>query len=130
MPDNITNLCIFFDDQQILHFMANANTFKDAVIDEEKHKRSLQAKTSSKKGHLILKGVTSLEKLYDLQERFQGPRKSKTHSFSMMHELINLEIDKIRSSSISVCVAHNKRGKPFSACSNNIGMCSHGHTMI
>lgn len=40
IPDNITNLCVFNDDQQILHFMANTDVFKDATIDAE-HERSL-----------------------------------------------------------------------------------------
>jgi len=35
--DNIINLCVFYNDQQILHFMANVDVFKDAAIDEDKH---------------------------------------------------------------------------------------------
>lgn len=35
--DNITNLYIFDDDQHILHFMDNANVFKEATIDEDEH---------------------------------------------------------------------------------------------
>lgn len=31
--DNLTNLHVFDDDQHILHFMANADVFKDASID-------------------------------------------------------------------------------------------------
>ena len=40
--DNITNLHIFNDDQQILHFMANAEVFKDATIDNDEHECSMQ----------------------------------------------------------------------------------------
>jgi len=41
IPDNITNLRVFHDDEQILHFMANADVFKDATIDEDINERSL-----------------------------------------------------------------------------------------
>lgn len=41
VPNNITNLCIFHDDQKILEFMTNVELFKDVVIDEEEHDRSL-----------------------------------------------------------------------------------------
>lgn len=74
IPDNITNLLVFDDDQQTLHFMANTDTFKDAAIDKYEHEQSSQAGEDIKKGHLIPKGVVSLENLYDLQECFQGPR--------------------------------------------------------
>lgn len=37
IPDNIINLRVFDDDQQMLHFMANANIFKDVMIDEDEH---------------------------------------------------------------------------------------------
>ena len=81
---------MFNDDQQILHFMANVDVFKDASIHDDEHESSLQVKASSKKGHLITKTMATLEKLYDLQEHFQGPRNNKTHNSTMRHELINL----------------------------------------
>eukprot|EP00253_Pinus_taeda_P034817 PITA_34817 len=68
--DNITNLCVFNDDQQILHFMANADVFKHAMINDEKNERSLQAEAGNRKGHLITKGVATLENIYELQECF------------------------------------------------------------
>eukprot|EP00253_Pinus_taeda_P020322 PITA_20322 len=74
----------------ILHFMANTNVFKDAVIDDDEHERSLKVEASNRKGHLITKGVATLEKIYELQEHFQGPRNNKTHSSTMRHEPINL----------------------------------------
>jgi len=70
--------------------MANANIFKDAVMDDDEHEWSLQAEAGNMKGLLIIKGVASLEKIYDLQERFQGPRNRKSHNSTMMHKLINL----------------------------------------
>eukprot|EP00253_Pinus_taeda_P019047 PITA_19047 len=42
VPDNITNLRVFNDDQQILEFMTNVEVFKEATIEEEEHEKSLQ----------------------------------------------------------------------------------------
>lgn len=67
---NITNLHVFNDDQQILHFMANTNIFKYVATDDDKNECSLQAETGNMKGHLIRKGVATLENIYDLQECF------------------------------------------------------------
>ena len=67
VPDNITNLCVFYDDQQILHFMANTDVFKDATINKVEHEQTPQDTTSTSKGNLIPKGVVSLKKLYDLK---------------------------------------------------------------
>ena len=38
--------------------------------------------------------MVSLEKIYDLQNLFQGPVNSKTHNSTLLHEQINLGIDK------------------------------------
>ena len=65
--DNINNLCVFNDDQQLLHFMDNVDVFKDAAIDDEEHERSLQVEYGNRKDHLITKGVASFEKIYDLK---------------------------------------------------------------
>ena len=70
--------------------MANIDVFKDAAIDEVKHKQSLQARVDEKEGNLIPKGVVSSRKLYDLQNHFQGPRNNKTHISTMMYEKISL----------------------------------------
>lgn len=37
LRDNITNLHVLYDDQQILHFVANVDVFKHAAIDEDDH---------------------------------------------------------------------------------------------
>lgn len=34
---DIINLCIFYDDEHIIQFMANVDVFKDASIDEDEH---------------------------------------------------------------------------------------------
>lgn len=39
--DNVSNFFVFNDDQQILHFVANTNVFKDATIEEDEHDKAL-----------------------------------------------------------------------------------------
>lgn len=41
VPNNVPNLCIFNDDQQILHFMADADIFKDDAIKKDEHDQAL-----------------------------------------------------------------------------------------
>ena len=43
IPDNVTNLRVFDDDQQIIDFLTNNETFKDSVIDDEEHQANLQS---------------------------------------------------------------------------------------
>ena len=74
--------------------MANDDVFKDIAIDEDEHEQSLQDTIDASKGNLIPIGVVSLEKLYDLQNRFQGPKNAETHNSTLMHEQINLGTDK------------------------------------
>jgi len=47
VPDNVTNFHVFNDDQKILHFMDNANVFKDASIEEDEHDQALQEASSA-----------------------------------------------------------------------------------
>lgn len=47
--------------------MINVDVFKDASIDEDEQKRTLQNPTSSRKGNLMVKGVVSFRKLDDLR---------------------------------------------------------------
>lgn len=68
--DNISNLYIFYDDQQILYFIDNFDVFKDTTIYKEVHAKALQVATNASKVKLIPKDVVSLQKLYDLQNRF------------------------------------------------------------
>lgn len=50
--------------------MVNDDVFKDATIDDDKHKKALQDESSARKGNLIPKGVVSLEKLSNLYNHF------------------------------------------------------------
>ena len=82
--DMITNLRVFDDDQQILEFLMNDETFKGAIIDDEEHQVEL------KFGNFIPKGVRILEKMFDLKNKFRNPANVKIHSSSLQFELINL----------------------------------------
>jgi len=74
--------------------MANTDIFKDVAIDEDMHEQSLEDTVGDSKGNLILKGVVSLEELYDLQSHFKGPRNTKTNSSTLMYEQINLGVNR------------------------------------
>lgn len=90
ITENITNLRFFDDDEQILHFMANIDVFKDASINEDVNEQSIQDTTDDSKGNLIPKSVVSLKKLYDLLNHFKELRNTKTHSSTLIHKHINL----------------------------------------
>ena len=87
IPDNVTNLRVFDDDQQILEFLTNDETFKDLVIDDEEHQPNIQS------GNFIPKGVRTLEGMFDLNSKFRKPANVKKNSSSMQYEQINLEIE-------------------------------------
>ena len=55
VPDMITNLRVFDDDQQILECLTNDETFKGAIIDDEEHQAELKFDS------FIPKGVRTLE---------------------------------------------------------------------
>ena len=55
VPDMITNLRVFDDDQQILECLTNDETFKGSIIDDEEHQAELNF------NNFIPKGVRTLE---------------------------------------------------------------------
>ena len=85
IPDNVTNLRVYNDDQQVLDFMLNTNIFKDTVMEEEHHDRTLQEELKNRKENPIPKGIVSLEKLFDLQNCFRGPPNTKVQSSTLAH---------------------------------------------
>jgi len=60
--NNATNFHVFNEKKHILHFMANANVFKDAAIEEDEYKKDLQEAYNEMKGNTMLKGVVFLKK--------------------------------------------------------------------
>ena len=60
VPDMITNLRVFDNDQQIIECLTNDETFKGAIIDDEEHQAEL------KFDNFIPKGVRTLERMFDL----------------------------------------------------------------
>jgi hypothetical protein len=77
--------------------LTNQDNFKYLTIDDE----LLQEKSTEtdprigqpidkSKSHTILKGIANLENLFDLKERFKGPRNTKTGISCPLHETINL----------------------------------------
>lgn len=70
--------------------MENAHVFKDLAIDEVKHAKYLQFSSQESEGNPMPKGVVTLEKLYDLQNRFKGPFNTNTHNSTLSHEKVNI----------------------------------------
>ena len=89
VPDNITNLRVFDDNQQVLEFMINTEVFKDTVIEEDEHDQILKGTQGKHKENPMTKWIVSLEKLFDLQNRFRGPPNTKVKSSILAHQQIN-----------------------------------------
>ena len=67
---------VFDDDQQILEFLTNDDTFKDSVIDDEEHQANLQ------NGNFIPKGVRKLEGMFDLNNKFKKDDQCQNKQFN------------------------------------------------
>ena len=87
LPENVTNLMVFDDDQQILEFLTNYDTFKNSMIDDKEHQANLQD------GNFIPKGVRTLEGMFDLNNKFRKPTNIKTNSSYMQYDFVNLGIE-------------------------------------
>ena len=88
IPKNITSWKVFDDDHQILDFLSAQNTFEGMDIDEADHEKSL-----SYPSNIIPKSVISLEKFYDLQDKFRQTINYKTQSSTLNHTPVNLGIE-------------------------------------
>jgi hypothetical protein len=97
VPNNISNWKVFEGDEQIINFLTNQDNFKDLAIDDEvfqEKSTETDPRTGQpidkSKSHTIPKGIANLENLFDLKERFKGPKNAKTGSSCPLHETINL----------------------------------------
>ena len=63
LPDNITNMTMFDDDEQIINFLINEEVFKESVINEEGHQVDLQNRDIFK-GNFMPKGVRTVEGIF------------------------------------------------------------------
>ena len=59
VPDNISNWQVFEDDKQILEFLHNEKTFKNAVIDEKEHEKLMNEREDEEKYQPNVIPVTS-----------------------------------------------------------------------
>ena len=84
MPDNITNLHAFDDDQQILEFMLNIEVFKNAVIEEADHDQALQEEQEKCKENPMPKGKCLLKKKLICRTISVGPPTLK-YKFPLWH---------------------------------------------
>ena len=77
--DNVTNLRLFDDDQQIIDFLTNDETFKGSVIDDEEHQANIQS------GNFMPKAVRTMEGMFDFNNKFRKLANVKTNSMSMQY---------------------------------------------
>ena len=85
ITDNVMSWKLFDDDHQILDFLLAQNTFEGMVIDEVDHEKSLFDPSN-----IIPKSVISLEKFYDLRDKFRQTTNCKTHSSTLNYSPVNL----------------------------------------
>ena len=84
----------------------NDDTFKGAIIDDKEHQAELKFR------NFIPKGVRTLEKMFDLDNKFRKPANVKTHRSSLQFELINLGIEaEPKYVNLGKCCSLGKRSK-------------------
>jgi hypothetical protein len=102
VPNNFSNWKVFEGDEKITNFLTNQDNFKDLSIDDEVFQEKLvdpnhhvkkpkiDRSTNKPRSHMILKGVTRLENIFDFTERFKGSTHTKIESSCPMYKTINL----------------------------------------
>ena len=63
VPDNVTNLGVFNDDEQIINFLTNKESFKESIINEEENLSGLQNEDAIQ-GNFMPKAVRTLEGIF------------------------------------------------------------------
>ena len=68
--DNVSNWRVFKDDEQIINFLTMEDTFKDSMIDEEKHDVEIKEESDQPSNvsyeNFVPRLVLKLETFYDL----------------------------------------------------------------
>jgi len=96
VPNNITNWRVFSDDEHIISFLTQEDTYKYLIIDENQQDSKINSlDCKAKPENIVPKSIVKLENFYDLQDRFKTPTKCKKKSSTMKFEIINLELKKI-----------------------------------
>jgi hypothetical protein len=117
VPNNFSNWKVFEGDEQIINCLTNQDNFKDLAIDDEVfQEQSMEIDphtdrpTDKSKSHMISKGITNLENLFDLKERFKGSKNVNIGISCPMHETINLEtLENPKNISLSKTVSKKER---------------------
>ena len=86
--DNVTNVKVFNDDEKIINFLMNEESFKESIIDEEKHLLGLKNEDAVK-GNFMHKAVRTLKWMFDLHSKLWKLANVKTNNSSMLYELVN-----------------------------------------
>ena len=93
IPNNIMNWRVFEEIEQIINLLHSKHTFKGLVIYDEQHEPILQASGSKENlehSNGMPKNIVSLEKMFDLQDKFRRLTDTKTSSSSLLYEVVNL----------------------------------------
>ena len=89
IPNNITNWRVFKNANQIIDFLTKKNVFSNSIIDEDVHEINFFQEESKyeslSSSNTIPKHVTSLEKLFDLKEKFRNLVNPKINSSILAH---------------------------------------------
>ena len=114
IPDNVTNWRVFNDDEQIIKFLTMEDTFKESVINEEKHNTEIKGESrgppNMSSENSIPRSVVKLEKLYDLQDKFKRVANCKTHNLVMQYEVINIgTLDKPQNINLGVECSNDEK---------------------
>ena len=73
--DNIDHWQAFYDDKHVLRFIHNLQEFEDCEISYKKEGKEYWEHEENVKNH-ILKGLISLEKLFDIQDRHKNKKET------------------------------------------------------
>jgi hypothetical protein len=85
------------NDTQIIKKFTSVDMFQDLMIDDEVHEQDIRYywdEASKIKANCILRNVLSLEKLFNLKNKFRNLMNPKTNFSTMMHVLVNLRTPK------------------------------------
>ena len=65
VPENVTNMRVFDDNEQLIEFFTNEESFKESIIDEEESFSGLQNEDAIQ-GNFMPKAIRTLEGMFDL----------------------------------------------------------------
>lgn len=87
IPDNVTNWRVFNNGDDIINFVTSKGSYEEQIIDEHEHDLKINHKQYT---NPIPKSAVNMQYIYDLKDRFKKTTNSKTQSFTLIFEVVNL----------------------------------------